>query len=79
MPKTDKAKGSFKLADLSYDHQQAIEAMKSQLLIVLVNRLGGNVDIPAAEVDATGAFVMSMKMDAANRVFTFVVQRKADL
>lgn len=61
---------------LSYEHQQAIEAMKSQLLIVLINRLGGSVDIPVAEVDGTGKFVLAMKMDQASRSFHFEVQAK---
>lgn len=66
------------IKDLSYAHQQAIEAMKSQLLIVLINRLGGSVDIPVSEVDGTGKFVLAMKMDQASRAFHFEVQAKAE-
>lgn len=64
------------IGDLSYAHQQAIEAMKSQLLIVLVNRLGGSVDIPASEIDGTGRFNMLMKADPETRTFTFTVEEK---
>lgn len=66
----------MKIADLSYDHQQAIEAMKSQLLIVLINRLGGNVQIPVAEVDGTGPFNLAMRLDPDTRAFHFEVQKK---
>lgn len=66
----------MKIEDLSYDHQQAIEAMKSQLLIVLFNRLGGKVEIPVSEIDGTGKFNLAMKLDAASRTFHFEVQEK---
>jgi len=64
------------IRELSYEHQQAVEAMKSQLLIVLVQRLGGRVDIPAAEIDATGPFNLLMAADPKTRSFTFEVKRK---
>lgn len=64
------------IKNLSYEHQQAIEAMKSQLLIVLINRLGGKVDIPVSEIDGTGAFNLAMQMDPVTRGFHFEVQRK---
>lgn len=64
------------IADPSYPHQQAIEAMKSQLLIVLINRLGGNVEIPVAEIDGTGPFNLAMQLDPETRAFTFTVQEK---
>lgn len=41
-----------------------IEAMLKQLLIVLVNRLGGNVAVPVKEIDATDGLLLSM-MDSA--------------
>ena len=67
---------SSSIKELSYVHQQGIEAMKSQLLIVLINRLGGSVDIPVSEVDGTGKFVLSMRMDQATRSFHFDVATK---
>lgn len=66
----------MKLAELSYEHQQAIESMKSQLLIVLINRLGGAVDIPVAEIDGTGKFNLAMRLDQEERSFHFAVQEK---
>jgi uncharacterized protein YfaS (alpha-2-macroglobulin family) len=69
---------STSIKDLSYVHQQAIEAMKSQLLIVLINRLGGEVDLPVAEVDATGGYNLSFKLDPATKTFHFVVKRKGE-
>jgi hypothetical protein len=64
------------IKDLSYEHQQAIEAMKSQLLIVLINRLGGTVDIPVSEVDGTAPFNLAFSLDQTTRNFHFVVKRK---
>lgn len=59
---------------LSVEHQQVVEAMKSQLLIVLINRLGGSVDIPVAEIDGTGRFNLAMQVKG--RVFHFEVVEK---
>lgn len=67
----------MKISDLSYEHQQAVEAMKSQLLIVLVNRLGGTADIPVSEIDGTGKFNLAFRLDPETRTFHFSVQTKA--
>ncbi|MCJ2020557.1 hypothetical protein MKK84_24540 [Methylobacterium sp. E-065] len=64
------------IADLSYPHQQAVEAMKSQLLIVLINRLGGSLEIPVEEVDGTGAFNLLFELKPDGRTFAFEVVRK---
>jgi hypothetical protein len=66
----------MKISELSSDHMMAIEAMKSQLLIVLVNRLGGETEIPVAEIDGTGRFNMTMHLDEASRSFRFKVVAK---
>lgn len=66
------------ISDLSYEHQQAINAMLPQLLIVLVNRLGGAVDIPVGEIDGTGKFNMAMQVDNERRYFRFVVRKKGE-
>jgi excisionase family DNA binding protein len=63
-----------KVSDISYEAQQAVEAMKSQLLIVLINRLGAKVAIPVEEIDGTGKFVLTMRVEERN--FHFEVQRK---
>lgn len=65
---------SDNIKKLSYEHQMAIEAMKSQLIIVLVARLGGSIDIPATEIDATGDRNLAMSMN--DGVFHFEVQKK---
>lgn len=62
------------VAQVSADHAAAIENMKSQLLIVLINRLGGSASIPVAEIDNTGPYVLSMQL--TGRSFLFVVERK---
>jgi len=69
-------KKPFSINDISYDHQQAINAMLPQLLIVLLNRLGGKLDIPVAEIDSTGKYVVAMKADPITREFHFEVQEK---
>lgn len=51
-----------------------IEAMKGQLLIVLVNRLGGKVRVPVAEIDATGDAVLSVRVEGSD--FIFVAGKK---
>jgi hypothetical protein len=60
------------------EHAALIDDMKDQLLIVLLKRLGGKdgkVDIPVAEVDGTGRYVVLFSV--RDRVFHFTVQEKA--
>lgn len=64
------------ISRLSYEHQQLVEAMKSQLLIVLFNRLGGRVEIPVSEVDGTGKYNLEMAVDQSRRTFIFEVVEK---
>ena len=54
-----------------------IEAMKDQLLIVLINRLGGDIRIPVSEIDGTGDKIMSMQFNQEKKEFRFVVTRKS--
>lgn len=56
-------------------HADVIDAFKEQLLIVFLNRLGGDVSVPVAEVDATGGFVVSFNV--VDGVFNFKVARKS--
>lgn len=52
-------------------HLKAIlDPLKGQLLIVMVARLGGEVRIPVAEIDATGTKLLSMRVDGDAFVFT---------
>ncbi len=69
-------KRPYGIADLDYQTQQRIEAMKGQLLIALVNRLGGSLEMPVEEVDGTGAFVLFMGQDEEAKTFSFRVERK---
>lgn len=68
------SKTKLRLSDVSATHQMVIEAMKDQLLIVLIERLGGSVDIPVAEIDATGDRLLLMQL--ADRTFHFEVRKK---
>jgi hypothetical protein len=56
--------------------REVLEAMMGQLLIVLVNRLGGEVTVPVIELDATGDRNLSLRFDEPTRSFTFVSEFK---
>lgn len=58
------------------EHAAMIDNMKDQLLIVLFKRLGGEVEIPVAEIDDTGMDTLSFSVDFDKRVFRFVVGKK---
>lgn len=58
------------------DFQEYMSAFKDQLLIVLVNRLGGKLELPVAEVDDTAQFMMQMETDQERGIFTFTVSKK---
>ena len=60
----------------NHEHADAIDNLKEQLLLVLINRLGGDLKIPADEIDATGGMVLQMSLDGDTRVFHFVVSKK---
>lgn len=55
-------------------HAKVLDDFKDQLLLVLVQRLGGKVAIPVSEVDGTGGLVMTMSVE--NGVFHFEIGRK---
>ena len=64
--------------DAPYDVMaQMLEVMKGQLLLVFVNRLGGRIEIPVSEVDATGGWLLNMAVDQDRGVFTFETRRKS--
>jgi hypothetical protein len=67
---------TIRLDQVSPAHAKQIDAMLHQLLIVLVNRLGGVVDVPCAEVDNTAGYVFALKVNPDTRVFTFEVRRR---
>jgi len=55
-------------------HAAVLDDLKDQLLIVFLRRLGGTVDIPVAEVDATGGYLGAMSI--SDGVFHFELRRK---
>lgn len=57
-------------------HADLLEDLRDQLLIVLLKRLGGSVDIPVGEIDATGQDLMYMAVDA-NSIFHFELRKKS--
>jgi len=50
--------------------------IKDQLLIVLANRLEGNVVIPVAELDGTGEFIMDLSVDQEAQTISLNVKKK---
>jgi len=44
------------------EHAAAVDDFKDQLLLVLIKRLGGTVDIPVAEVDGMGRHVLMLSI-----------------
>lgn len=55
-----------------------MSAFKDQVLLVLVNRLGGTVDLPMSEIDETGQFIASITpvVTPAGQVFRIEVRKK---
>lgn len=58
------------------EHAALMDNFKDQLLLVLIDRLGGDLTIPVAEVDATGNMLLSMSLDPVKQEFHFVLGRK---
>lgn len=56
-------------------HTKVLDDLKDQLLIALIKRLGGTVDIPAEEIDDTGQDLLMMSLQG--RVFHFEVRKKS--
>lgn len=50
---------------------------RAQLMLVMLDRLGGELTIPVAEVDATGRFTMEMEIDQRAKTFTLKLGRKS--
>ncbi len=55
-------------------HAEVLDNLKDQLLIVLIRRLGGKVDIPVSEVDDTGGCLLSFSIQ--DGVFNFSLRYK---
>ena len=56
------------------EHAAAIDNMKDQLILVLIARLGGRLDIPVAEIDGTGDRLLMMSVKG--RTFHFELRKK---
>jgi hypothetical protein len=59
---------------LAPEHAALLDDLKDDLLIVFLRRLGGSVDIPVIEVDATEG--LGMAFSVKDGVFHFEIQRK---
>lgn len=54
---------------------RAVEDMRDQLVIVLLKRLGGSIEVPVAELDDTDRDNLGMFFDQGRKVFTFEIIR----
>lgn len=59
------------------EHGQLIDELKNQLLITLIKRAGGAVEIPVSEVDDTGQDLLNMRVDPDKRLFYFSISKKS--
>lgn len=64
------------MAILPNNVEEGLDRMKGQLLLLLVEKLGGDITIPVSEIDDTGGKILMMESDHGNRTFRFVVKRK---
>jgi len=62
-------------SELSSVHLDAMEMMKDQLIIVLIERLGGQVSIPVEEIDTVPSG-KALHYNVINRVFNFRVKSR---
>jgi hypothetical protein len=58
------------------EHAAVIDALKEQLLIVFLKRVGGKATIPVAEIDDTGGDLLSFRVDE-NKNFHFELSKKS--
>lgn len=62
---------------LPREMQEMMAALREQLLIVFVKRMGGKVTIPVLEVDDTSQDMMLMQTDPVSGTFTFEIRKKS--
>lgn len=55
-------------------HAAVLDDFKDQLLLALIQRLGGKVSIPATEVDETGGYLLAMSIN--DGAFNFELLKK---
>lgn len=60
----------------SEEAAQAVDDLKDQLLIVFLNRLGGKLTLPIAEVDGTWQYNMTLSVDQDARTMSFKTEKK---
>lgn len=73
MPIDKESMSQAEMTDGMYD---AVEAMKDQLIIALVDKLGGKVNLPEHVINDTGGKLLTMEVDQDKREFTFKVIKK---
>lgn len=56
-------------------HAAVLDDFKDQLLLVLIRRLGGKVDIPLEEMDDTGGLLCAFSVE--DKIFKFELRKKS--
>ena len=64
------------LSELPPTFADDVKRMMHQVMICMVKRAGGKIEIPVAEVDDTGDDMMYMEIDEVRRVFIFKTEKK---
>ena len=70
-------RGTDLAREISPEHAALIDDLKDQLLIVFLNRLGGEIEVPVSEVDGTGEYTLSLSVDQKRRSVTFKTSKKS--
>ena len=58
------------------EHADVLEHFKEQLLIVMLKRLGGKLEVPLKEMDDTGGDMMALALDPDTKIFHFTIVKK---
>ena len=48
----------------------------NQLLLALVIKQGGKIELPIKEIDGTGGYLMTMEIDQTRQVFILTARKK---
>lgn len=65
------------LGELSPQLQDAAKKLMNDVFITLINRQGGQLEIPIAEIDGAGRYWVSMEVRKEKGTINFKVNQKA--
>ena len=56
---------------------ETMDLFRQQLMLVMLDRFGREVEIPVSEVDATGRFGMTLELDPVKGLFRLKLMEKS--